>query len=51
MTDYWVNFTNCEFIDNSALSFTSYIYINSCTKVSFENVKFMNKMIKYSTYK
>ena len=42
-----VNFSDCEFIDNTAKKTTGYIYINKGGNVNFERVRFENKMNKY----
>jgi hypothetical protein len=43
-----VNFSDCEFIDNSAKKTTAYLYLNKATNVTIERTRFENRQVKYN---
>jgi predicted outer membrane repeat protein len=43
-----VNFSECEFVDNTAKRTTAYLYLNKATNVTIERTRFENRLVKYS---
>jgi hypothetical protein len=43
-----VNFSDCEFVDNTAKKTTAYLYLNKATNVTIERTKFENRLVKYN---
>lgn len=43
-----MNFSDCEFIDNTAKRTTAYLYLNKATNVIIERTRFENRLVKYT---